>query len=95
MLMETTQVHSRKKIIEIILAFVVLIGFSFYIFLINRAQKDTISAEKQAVVERLQDADTKPLSSEEKSQIINFVSRGGATYSDREKEEITKILRAQ
>ena len=76
-------------------AFIILTIISVYIFSINRTQRETISAEKQAVIERLQDADAKPLSSQEKSEIINFVSRGGATYTDAEKEEITRILRAQ
>ena len=93
--MQSMQSYTGKKIVKVIFALAVLIIFAVYIFSINRTQRETIPTQKQAVIERLQDADTKPLSSEEKSQIINFVSRGGATYTDAEKEEIARILRAQ
>lgn len=51
--------------------------------------------QKQVMIERLQNVTAQPLTRQEAVDIINFVSRGGATYTEAEKDLITKVLRAQ
>ncbi|MEO8637876.1 MAG: hypothetical protein ABI430_03170 [Candidatus Taylorbacteria bacterium] len=55
----------------------------------------TLAEKKAEVIARLQSTDTQPLTKAERSEIVDFVSRGGATYTEAERAEITRILRAK
>lgn len=54
-----------------------------------------IAAQKNSIMERVETVGTQPLTPAEKSSIVNFVSRGGATYTTAEKDALTKVLRGQ
>lgn len=91
--MEIPESSSHKK--TFFSAIFVIIVLLLAVILLAMNRKPTIEEQKQNIVERLKNVDTRPLTSEETAGAINFVSRGGATYTEAEKVEITRILRAQ
>ena len=94
---EAVKSPSHKTLISIVLLFVIASLFFLIISLKRNSENPALNLEKkkEAVVERLQNTSAKPLTREEQAQIIDFVSRGGATYTTAEKDMITKILRTQ
>ncbi len=56
---------------------------------------DPIISKKQIVLQRLSDISVKPLTQEERIDIIDFLSRGGATYTVEERSMITRALKGE
>ncbi|MEN9524199.1 MAG: hypothetical protein RL536_268 [Candidatus Parcubacteria bacterium] len=93
---------SHKKALITVLVCVIVVSLVYVFCAVfgpntwnDTAPVSTITTQKQALIERIDNVGAKPLTVQERIEMINFVSTGGATYSEAEKEMITKALRAK